>query len=254
MNVLTRETSIGKPNRRSARCRYEETTFRSPCVPGRSGPARGVPSSSRPVPGLPSVPCDSSAAASPNSRPRRSGGVNATTTYGMVQEAIMHKRFKNLRAARGRPEGSRPSARRCRRRAGAGRVPGRAGRRPGAAARAYRPAVVQANVGVRPGDCRGICQDRRIGRRSIRRPAPGSGAGRGPAVRPLTRCCICNMPRVARGRSAAADRRLDERLTGRDSISGAPHPGTGVTAAAWRASRAAGCRRRCCRRRGPRSP
>ena len=178
MNVLTRETSIGKPNRRSARCRYEETTFRSPCVPGRSGPARGVPSSSRPVPGLPSVPCDSSAAASPNSRPRRSGGVNATTTYGMVQEAIMHKRFKNLRAARGRPEGSRPSARRCRRRAGAGRVSGHARRWPGAAARSRRPAVVHAGVGVRPGDCRGICQDRRIGRRAIRRPAPGSRRAR----------------------------------------------------------------------------
>ena len=184
VNVLTRETSIGKPNRRSARCRYEETTFRSPCVPGRSGPARGVPSSSRPVPGLPSVPCDSSAAASPNSRPRRSGGVNATTTYGMVQEAIMHKRFKNLRAARGRPEGSRPSARRCRRRAGAGRIPGRAGRRRVAVVRAYRPAVVQANVGVRPGDCRGICQDRRIGRRAIRRAASGSCRARYPESAP----------------------------------------------------------------------
>ena len=74
LNVLTRETSIGKPNRRSTRCRYQETAFRSRRVPGSSGPAQGMPSSSRPVPGLPSVPRDSSAAASSHSRSRRSGG------------------------------------------------------------------------------------------------------------------------------------------------------------------------------------
>ena len=182
VNVLTRETSIGKPNRRSARCRYEETTFRSPCVPGRSGPARGVPSSSRSVPGLPSVPCDSSAAASPNSRPRRSGGVNATTTLGMVQEAIMHKRFKNLRAARGRPAtgsppsrpgaggerepGASPAA------PGGGRAPRRGRTGPRSSTRTSASARGIAAEFVRTGESAG-------GRFAARRRVP---AGRGPAV------------------------------------------------------------------------
>ena len=49
MNVVARGTFIGKPNRRSTPCRYEETIFHSRRLPGISGPARGMPSFARPT-------------------------------------------------------------------------------------------------------------------------------------------------------------------------------------------------------------
>ena len=136
----------------------------------------------------------------------------------------MHKRFKNLRAARGRSGDTRPSAPRWRRGPGARRVSGhmRVGGR-GAAARARRPAVVQANgIGVRlrgigranlPGIYESVAQ-------AICRPAGRSGSCAGAAPRFRPRNPLLHMQHAPRLGRAFGCRKptFCLQLTRRDSV------------------------------------
>ena len=188
MNVVTRGTFIDKPNRRSTPCRYEETTFHSRRLPGRSGPAQGMPSCSRPTDrchsGLPTDGRRFSASPFPKVRRGQRNHNFRGGARGNIHQAIQRvaggpgplRRSVALHAPVAARIGSPARLRRC------AKWAGRRGRhgpvRPGC-----------AGVEIRPGIRRRIFEDLRIDSRTIRRLAsdfrrarPG-GFARNPLLR-----------------------------------------------------------------------